>query len=182
MRATQDITRQRITGHCRVATGKLGGAFSSLASFSFPGSTPPGTKTVADSPPLSLQNDASRAQLNELHVQARVAAELQKLQAAEDAQLKQLQERLSSATPEQDTAAGGKSRQSVSKEVEALRAKLESRKKVRDVPESVETARSEVVRCLRENDRRPLDCWQEVERFKEEVRRLEKGWVDKVVR
>nr|7PV0_A Chain A, MICOS complex subunit MIC60,MICOS complex subunit MIC60-MIC19,Mic60-Mic19 [Thermochaetoides thermophila DSM 1495]7PV0_B Chain B, MICOS complex subunit MIC60,MICOS complex subunit MIC60-MIC19,Mic60-Mic19 [Thermochaetoides thermophila DSM 1495]7PV0_C Chain C, MICOS complex subunit MIC60,MICOS complex subunit MIC60-MIC19,Mic60-Mic19 [Thermochaetoides thermophila DSM 1495]7PV0_D Chain D, MICOS complex subunit MIC60,MICOS complex subunit MIC60-MIC19,Mic60-Mic19 [Thermochaetoides thermophi len=49
----------------------------------------------------------------------------------------------------------------------------------RPLPESVEKARSEVVRCLREHDRRPLNCWQEVEAFKEEVRKLEKGWVDK---
>ena len=69
----------------------------------------------------------------------------------------------------------------MSKEVEALRAKLQERRAVRQLPDSVEAARSDVVRCLRENDRRPLDCWNEVERFKEEVRRLEKGWVDKVV-
>ena len=69
----------------------------------------------------------------------------------------------------------------MSKEVEALRAKLEGRKKVRELPDTVESARSEVIRCLRENDRRPLDCWKEVEKFKDEVRRLEKGWVDKVV-
>ena len=69
----------------------------------------------------------------------------------------------------------------MSKEVEALRQKLENRKQVRDIPASVETARGEVVRCLRENDRRPLDCWREVEAFKEEVRRLERGWVEKVV-
>jgi altered-inheritance-of-mitochondria protein 13 len=52
---------------------------------------------------------------------------------------------------------------------------------VREVPEGVDKARNEVVRCLRENDRRPLDCWREVEAFKEEVRRMEKGWVDKVI-
>ena len=69
----------------------------------------------------------------------------------------------------------------MSKEVEALRAKLEGRKKVRELPDTVESARSEVIRCLRENDRRPLDCWKEVEKFKDEVRRLENGWVDKVV-
>jgi MICOS complex subunit MIC19 len=46
----------------------------------------------------------------------------------------------------------------------------------------VENARDEIVKCLRENDRRPLDCWREVERFREEVRRLEEKWVEKVVR
>ena len=75
----------------------------------------------------------------------------------------------------------GPSRHRVSREVEALRAKLESRRKIRELPESVETARSEVVRCLRENDRRPLDCWREVERFKEEVKRFEDRWTEKVV-
>lgn len=69
----------------------------------------------------------------------------------------------------------------MSKEVEALRARLEGRKKVRGIPDSVEAARGEVVRCLREHDRRPLDCWREVEAFREEVRRLERGWVEKVV-
>lgn len=69
----------------------------------------------------------------------------------------------------------------MSKEVEQLKQKLEARKKVREIPASVEAARGEVVRCLRENDRRPLDCWKEVEAFKDEVRRLEKDWVQKVV-
>lgn len=73
------------------------------------------------------------------------------------------------------------SRQAVSKEVEALRARLEKRKQLRPLPDTVEQARGNVVRCLLENDRRPLDCWREVEAFKEEVRRLEKEWVDKVV-
>lgn len=52
---------------------------------------------------------------------------------------------------------------------------------MRDLPEGVESARSEVVRCLRENDRRPLDCWEEVEAFKREVKNWEKGWVEKVI-
>jgi altered-inheritance-of-mitochondria protein 13 len=62
-----------------------------------------------------------------------------------------------------------------------LKRKLEQRKRVKEVDESVEKAKSEVVRCLRENDRRPLDCWREVEAFKREVGRLEGSWVEKVV-
>jgi altered-inheritance-of-mitochondria protein 13 len=69
----------------------------------------------------------------------------------------------------------------VAKAIGDLRAKLAERKGVRQVPKSLESARVEVERCLRDNDRRPLDCWREVEAFKEEVRRMEKGWVDKVV-
>lgn len=67
-------------------------------------------------------------------------------------------------------------------DVADLKKKLERRKKLADVDEGVEKAKSEVIRCLRDNDRRPLDCYKEVERFKDEVRRLEGVWVEKVVR
>ncbi|KAK1758491.1 putative duf1690 domain-protein [Echria macrotheca] len=127
----------------------------------------------------SPETDTSRQQAIELEIQARVAAELKRLRAEEAAALKEAQQRLSDSPDDTDKTA--LTRHAVSKEVEALRAKLQERKKVRELPESVEAARGEVVRCLRENDRRPLDCWREVEAFKEEVRKLEKGWVDKVV-
>jgi altered-inheritance-of-mitochondria protein 13 len=55
-------------------------------------------------------------------------------------------------------------------------------RKLTSVDEGVEKAKSQVVKCLRENDRRPLDCWKEVENFKNEVRRLEGVWVEKIVR
>ena len=73
-------------------------------------------------------------------------------------------------------------REAVQNDVLELKRKLEKRKQVRDVDEGVEKAKSEVVRCLRENDRRPLDCWREVENFRQEVRRLEGAWVEKIVR
>ncbi|KAG8166353.1 hypothetical protein KVR01_002042 [Diaporthe batatas] len=128
----------------------------------------------------SPETDASRAQLAELQVQARVASELRKLQHEEEKRLRELTDKLASA-PGDDSKQPSVTRHEVSKDVQALRAKLEQRKGVREVPEAVEAARGDVVRCLRENDRRPLDCWREVERFREEVRRLEKGWVEKVV-
>jgi MICOS complex subunit MIC19 len=70
----------------------------------------------------------------------------------------------------------------VQNDVKELKKKLEQRKKLADVDEGVEKAKSEVVKCLRDNDRRPLDCWKEVQTFKGEVRRLEGAWVEKVVR
>ncbi|KAG7149931.1 MICOS complex subunit mic19 like protein [Verticillium longisporum] len=133
---------------------------------------------LIDSLQTSRETDASRAQLSELQVQARVAEELKKLQAREAEHLKKTFAAEDKA-PAPDASA--RSRQSVTKEVEALRAKLEERRKVRDLPEGVESARSEVVRCLRENDRRPLDCWEEVAAFKREVKNWEKGWVEKVI-
>lgn len=67
------------------------------------------------------------------------------------------------------------------KEIQELKRKLEERKKLQDVGGSVEKAKESVVKCLRDHDRRPLDCYREVESFKEEVRRLEGAWVEKVV-
>ncbi|KAK3695420.1 hypothetical protein B0T22DRAFT_455240, partial [Podospora appendiculata] len=147
------------------------------------GTSPPGvSQDLIEALQSSPETDVSRLQSIELAVQARVAAELRRLQSEEAAALREAQEKLSTtAAPDSEATAPALSRQTVSKEVEALRAKLEERKKVRQLPDSVEAARGAVVRCLRENDRRPLDCWKEVETFKEEVRRLEKGWVEKVV-
>lgn len=73
-------------------------------------------------------------------------------------------------------------REAVQNEVTELRKKLERRKRLADVDEGVDNAKSEVIRCLRENDRRPLDCYKEVERFREEVRRLESVWVENIIR
>jgi MICOS complex subunit MIC19 len=71
---------------------------------------------------------------------------------------------------------------SVQMEIEALRTKLEGRRKVEAVPRSVEQAKEKVVQCLRTNDRRPLDCWQEVEQFKQEVGKLEQAFVQRAGR
>lgn len=63
-------------------------------------------------------------------------------------------------------------------DIEKLKRKLESAKQQREMDSGVKDAQEEVVKCLRLNDRRPLDCWKEVEKFKAEVGRLEKQFVD----
>ncbi|KAJ1335742.1 MICOS complex subunit MIC19 [Microdochium nivale] len=139
------------------------------------------SQDVVESLQTNRESDISRSQSLELAVQARVAAELKKLQAKENEALKAAREKATEITDAEDKAAQSQNnRDAVSKEVETLRARLEKRKQIKELPDSVEKTRSEVVRCLIENDRRPLNCWKEVEAFKEEVRRLEKGWVDKV--
>ncbi|KAF7531707.1 hypothetical protein G7054_g8645 [Neopestalotiopsis clavispora] len=131
----------------------------------------------------STETDRSRAQTIELAVQARVAEELKKLSSKESAALSAAQKKaLEFTETDAQKEAASNSTPAVSKEVEALRARLDKRKQLRQLPESVEKSRSEVVQCLIANDRRPLNCWKEVESFKEEVRRLEKEWVEKVVR
>ncbi|KAF9886239.1 hypothetical protein FE257_011852 [Aspergillus nanangensis] len=73
------------------------------------------------------------------------------------------------------------SREKVNTDIEELRAKLEGRKKLAELDEGVSKAKADVVSCLRLNDRRPLDCWKEVEGFKREVARLEEAFVDRIV-
>lgn len=64
-----------------------------------------------------------------------------------------------------------------------LKEKLKRRKMKEEVvkDKAIEKTKGEIVKCLRLNDRRPLDCWREVEAFKEEVGRLEKNFLGKVM-
>lgn len=98
-----------------------------------------------------------------------------------------LTEKLSDATSSSSTLAEkqrqrGMSPDSVTKEIEALKKKLESRKRIEQVDSVLGKAKEDVIACLRTNDRRPLDCWKEVETFKNEVGRLEKEFVEKTIR
>lgn len=74
------------------------------------------------------------------------------------------------------------SRVSVQKEIDGLKKKLQERKMREDVvgDKGVEKAKEQVANCLRINDRRPLDCWKEVEEFKREVGRLEGAFLGRV--
>lgn len=132
------------------------------------------------------------------------------MDAEHSKRLTELQEQISSApdsttdsihpdakTPDQSTSKGGVdhkaaadgdklrdlSRQSVQKEIDMLKEKLKRRKIKEEVvkDKAVEKAKGDVVSCLRLNDRRPLDCWREVETFKEEVGRLEKDYLGKLM-
>jgi len=75
------------------------------------------------------------------------------------------------------------SRVSVQREIEALKEKLGKRQVKEEVvnDQGVKKAREEVVTCLRVNDRRPLDCWREVEAFRREVGRLEGAYLGRVL-
>ncbi|KAF4635914.1 hypothetical protein G7Y89_g2188 [Cudoniella acicularis] len=142
---------------------------------------------LVDSLQSSPETDSTRAKTLELHIQSRVASELKKLQDRAAKDFEELQSKISAHEPKPEGKSAGDTlrdlgRESVQNDVKELRKKLEQRKRLTDVDESVEKAKSEVVKCLRDNDRRPLDCWKEVQTFKDEVRRLEGVWVEKVVR
>jgi altered-inheritance-of-mitochondria protein 13 len=87
--------------------------------------------------------------------------------------------RPAAAAPKPDS---GRSAKSVQQEVMDLKQKLEARKQLEKPSPELEKARENVQNCLRKNDRRPLDCWEEVELFKAEVGKMEKAFVQRAGR
>ncbi|KAF1834570.1 hypothetical protein BDW02DRAFT_498044 [Decorospora gaudefroyi] len=147
--------------------------------------------------------DSTRSKQQELQYQQRLTAELEKLRDQEAQNFTKYSETLSAETPQSDEPSlvekiqdatsssstlaekqrqKGMSKDSVTREIEQLKAKLEQRKRLEQADEGVARAKEAVVACLRQNDRRPLDCWKEVETFKHEVGRLEKEFVQKTIR
>lgn len=47
--------------------------------------------------------------------------------------------------------------------------------------EGVANARSKVLACLKTHDRKPLNCYEEVEAFRREVARLERVFLRRVL-
>lgn len=152
------------------------------------------------------QTDTTRSRKQELEYQQRLTSELEKLREKEAQNISEISKSLSNeaekpAEPTEPSiiekisdatssasALAEKERQKnmsnsiVSKEVDALRKKLDARKKLEQADPQVNKAKEDVAACLRMHDRRPLDCWKEVEIFKKEVGRLEKDFVEKTIR
>ncbi|KAF2017254.1 DUF1690-domain-containing protein [Aaosphaeria arxii CBS 175.79] len=152
----------------------------------------------------NTQTDATRSRQQELQYQQRLTSELEKLREQEVQNFSQVieslsgeaeqppadpsfVEKLSDATSSSSALAEKQkqkemSRDSVTKEIEALKKKLDARKKLEKADAEVNKAKEDLTNCLRTHDRRPLDCYQEVEAFKREVGRLEKDFVERTIR
>ncbi|OAL49807.1 DUF1690-domain-containing protein [Pyrenochaeta sp. DS3sAY3a] len=157
---------------------------------------------LVDSIQRNTFTDSARSKQQELLYQERLTAELEKLRAQETQNFSKFSETLSDepkpsepslvdkiadatssqATLDEKQRQRDMSRDSVTKEIEQLRSKLEKRKKLEQVDADLGSAKEALVSCLRANDRRPLDCWKEVETFKKEVGRLEKEFVERTIR
>lgn len=169
------------------------------------------SQDVVNALQASPETDSTRAKDLELHIQSRVAAELKRLDAQTDQELKDLTARISAqpdsttestntpstTIPDQNSSKGGTdhkakadgdktrdlSRAKVQEDIEKLKGKLKERQLKEDIMKDREISRAKekVVACLRLNDRRPLDCWKEVETFKREVGKLEGAFLGKVL-
>ena len=143
-----------------------------------------------------LQTDSTRAKNRELAYQTRLAGEMEKLrdmeagkvdkalkaQSDEAIQPPSFAEKVGEALTPERQRQREMSRETVAKEISTLKKTMDTRKKLAEVDPALQNARDEVVGCLRTNDRRPLDCWQQVDNFKKEVSRLERKFVEKTLR
>jgi len=86
-----------------------------------------------------------------------------------------------SSDSSEEKARKAASSQKVQQEIEKLKQQLGQRKVLHELPKNVEKARGDVISCLRLNDRKPLDCWKEVEVFKQEVRKMEEKFIGDVL-
>jgi MICOS complex subunit MIC19 len=75
------------------------------------------------------------------------------------------------------TNAGSRGSASLREDIEAVKRRVERYSQRRQLgagsDSSVEASRQAVVKCYRENADRPLDCWKQVEDFKQQVASIE---------
>ncbi|KAG8807854.1 hypothetical protein FRC17_004233 [Serendipita sp. 399] len=76
--------------------------------------------------------------------------------------------------------AGSRGTYSLREDIEAVKRRVEkyTQRKELGVDASIEESRKALVQCYRENSKRPLDCWREVEEFKKQVASIEGRFVD----
>lgn len=129
------------------------------------------------------QSNSTRAKQLELHIQNRVAAELARLEERETQLLADIEARIPAQADGdgKDDAVRELSRQKVRAEIEELRTRLHDMPQQGTLSKDVQAARDDVVKCLRSNDSRPLECWQQVEAFKKQVQAMERRFVSKTV-
>lgn len=152
------------------------------------------SQELIDSLQASSETNSTRAKSLELHIQQRVADELEKIKKHEASSLDAIRKKITEETGSDPSSISPKdlipgisnsdekkrkdqSSKKVQEEIEKLKQQLGQRKTVKDLPKDVENARQDVISCLRINDRKPLDCWKEVEIFKQQVRKMEENYV-----
>jgi MICOS complex subunit MIC19 len=73
--------------------------------------------------------------------------------------------------------AGSRGSASLREDIEAVKRRVEKYSQRKQLgagsDSSVEASRQAVVKCYRENAERPLDCWKQVEEFKQQVAGIE---------
>ncbi|KAG8715923.1 hypothetical protein FRC11_012990 [Ceratobasidium sp. 423] len=126
-----------------------------------------------------------RQQALDAVVQQRIQSEMKRLQEAEalvQADIEAALERENLDREKQVVDSSGGSSEELRNELEEVQKRADrfkSRLALEHAPE-VKESQAKLLACYRNNPDRPLDCWEEVEHFKEAVSKLEKASVDAI--
>jgi len=124
------------------------------------------------------ESNSTRSASIEAHIQSRVQQELARLEARSDSLQEKVEEALKRQGLLTERESANLNSVTLEGDIKELREKF---KGIKDSKEDVEArkAREDLVQCLQLHDRRSLDCWWEVQQFKDKVARLEKEFVNK---
>lgn len=118
-----------------------------------------------------MQSDFSRAQYTEKYIQDRVAAELAKLEKQTISSFKEATDNaILKDDPEDQKLSVAATNDKIAKLTNTLKENALLGKVV--IPPNVEESRNAVISCLKENQGKSLNCWEEVETFKRLVKDL----------
>lgn len=118
---------------------------------------------------LTIQSDYSRSQYTEKYIQERVALELAKLEEKVKKEFAETADKALLKNTESGLSVP-KINDKIQKLNDVLKANAELAKV--DLSEEVKNSRNEVIKCLKENEGKSLNCWNEVENFKRVVKDL----------
>ncbi|CAN3359298.1 MICOS complex subunit Mic19p [Diutina catenulata] len=117
----------------------------------------------------SAESDYSRAQYTEKYIQERVAEELQKLERDAVTKFQKTTDSALSKDPRPELSVA-----TTNEKIEKLTKALQENAKLSKVELSPETesARGDVLACLKANEGKTLNCWDEVAKFEKLVKAL----------
>lgn len=137
----------------------------------------------------STSPDSARQSTLDEHVRSRIQAELSRLQSEEEQVRQQIETALEKENLDKETELANKgaedgklttSSSALAEELEQVQKRAErflERKRMDDFPE-VKEKQGALLKCYSNNRSTSLDCWKEVEEFKQSVASLEKKFVD----
>ncbi|RCK60380.1 MICOS complex subunit MIC19 [Candida viswanathii] len=119
----------------------------------------------------SPESDFSRAQYTEKYIQDRVAVELARLEKETIKNFKNTTEKALLKEDKEDTKLSvAAANEKITNLTDLLKKNAVLAQVV--IPPTVQEARESVVKCLKDNQGRSLNCWDEVETFKQLVKEL----------
>lgn len=118
----------------------------------------------------SKESDYSRAQSTEKYIQERVAQELQRLEAEANKQFKQTTDNAILTDNEKVTVSVPSSNEKIQHLKQLMQENIALT--TVEVSNEVKSTRDSVIKCLKDNEGKSLNCWDEVQKFNQLVKDL----------